>query len=94
MRPRCAQERELRRRWRHGQFRAAGGFAVSTGAAKLCATSDVSSQKCWTRGGGLMFCAFVSITHYDQKVLQGLYLFIYGLFGIGSAYTDRLETAE
>lgn len=34
---------------------------MSTGAAKLCATSDVSSQKCWILGGGrqiLCFCQF------------------------------------
>lgn len=45
----CAQERELCRRGRHGEFRAAGVFTVSTGAAKLCAASDVSYQKCRTQ---------------------------------------------
>lgn len=52
VRLRCAQERELRRSWRHGELHAAGGVAVSPGAAKLCATSDVSSQKCGAAGGG------------------------------------------
>lgn len=61
MRLRRAQERELCRRGRHGEFRAAGLFTVSTRAAKLCATSDVSSQKSWTLGGGQIFFAFVSI---------------------------------
>lgn len=45
VRTRRAQERELRRRGRHREFRAARVSAVSAGAARLCATSDVSSQK-------------------------------------------------
>lgn len=42
VRSRRVQERELRRGWRHGERRAAGAAAVSDGAAKLRATSDVS----------------------------------------------------
>lgn len=62
MRSRCVQERELCRRWRHGEFRAAGAFTVSAGAAKLCATSDVSSQKASTLGGELMSFAFLGLS--------------------------------
>lgn len=43
VRPRRAQKRELCRRGRHREFRATGAFTVSAGAAKLCATSHVSS---------------------------------------------------
>lgn len=45
MRTHRAQKRELRRRGRHRELRAARASTVSTGAAKLCAASDVSSQK-------------------------------------------------
>ena len=58
MRLRCAQKRELCRRGRHREFRATGGFTVSTGAAKLCATSDVSSQEARELGGERIFFAF------------------------------------
>lgn len=61
VRLRCAQERELRRGWRHGELHAAGGVAVSPGAAKLCATSDVSSQKCGAAGGGPMVFTPINI---------------------------------
>lgn len=46
VRSRRVQERQLRSGWRYGELRAAGAAAVSHGAAKLRATSDVSSQKC------------------------------------------------
>lgn len=73
VRLRCAQKRELCRRGGHGEFRAARGFTVSTGAAKLWATSDVSSQKCGALGGGQMFfLAFVSIF---TIMTQCLYLY-------------------
>lgn len=73
VRPRRAQERKLCRRGKHGEFRAAGGFTVSTGPAKLRATSDVSSQKARTLDGRLMcfalssflfFCIFMNIMKY------------------------------
>lgn len=45
VRSRRVQERELRGGWRHGELRAAGVVAVSDGAARLRAASDVSSEK-------------------------------------------------
>ncbi len=61
MRLRRAQERELCGRGRHGEFRSTGVFTVSTGAARLCATSDVSPQKPHTGLGGRIFLAVVRI---------------------------------
>lgn len=72
VRLRCAQERELRCSGRHWELRTAGGFTVSTGAAKLCATSDVSSQKCWILGGGrqiLCFCQFFLLFFFCLFIL-------------------------
>lgn len=42
VRIRCAQKRDLHRRWRLREFGAAGGVTVSAGAAQLWATSTVS----------------------------------------------------